>query len=403
MAGRLPSAFAALLCLGLAACASAPKTPTAAPKPAAEKLQLDRVSFADLPGWRSDDLTGFDFALAASCVRWTRAGATGEVTSLNERDPLSRAKDARAWSRLCAQVQGLAGDALRRFVEANFEPYALSNAGEAEGLFTGYYVPELRASRARTREFPAPLYARPPELVEVDLGRFRENLRGQRIAGRVDERGRLVPFADRRAIDAGALAGEGLEIAWLESETESFFLHIQGSARLVFTDGTRRIAGYAAQNGHIYRAIGRDLIARGALTSETVSLQSIRAWLDANPREAPAIMQKNPSYVFFTLLDREDAIGAEGVPLTPLRSLAVDDAFLPYGVPVFLDAEDPRDPSARLQRLMMAQDTGGAILGAVRGDVFWGYGKDAERAAGPMKSRGRYWLLVPRASGAPVS
>jgi membrane-bound lytic murein transglycosylase A len=402
MRGAGHGVVTALLCLLLAACVQAPKPPTAPARPAAEKLRLDRVSFADLPGWKQDDLAGFETALAASCARWEKAAADGEVSSLNGDDPLARSKDARLWARLCVEAQGLRGAALGRFIEANFEPYALSNDGAPEGLFTGYYVPELRASRERTREFPAPLYARPPDLVEVDLGRFRENLRGQRIAGKV-ENGRLTPFADRAAIDQGALEGKGLEIAWLESEIDSFFLHIQGSARLVFPDGARKIAGYAAQNGHIYRAIGRDLIARGVLTSETVSLQSIRAWLDANPREAAAIMQKNPSYVFFTLTARKDAIGAEGVALTPLRSLAIDDAFLPYGVPVFLDAEDPRNSGARLQRLMMAQDTGGAILGAVRGDVFWGYGDEAESAAGRMKSRGRYWLLVPRARGTPFS
>jgi membrane-bound lytic murein transglycosylase A len=390
--------LAALLGLALAACAGAPKPP---PQPAAERLRLDRVSFAALPGWANDELSGFEAALAASCGRWEKAAGGGVASSLNEADPLSRAKDAQRWADMCAAARGLSGAGLRVFLETNFEPYALSNAGAAEGLFTGYYVPELRASRVRTAAFTAPLYARPPDLVEVDLGRFRESLKGQRIAGRV-ERGRLVPFADRAAIDQGALGGKGLEIAWLASEAESFFLHVQGSARLVFPDGSRAMAAYAGQNGHVYRAIGRDLIARGALTRETVSMQSIRAWLEANPRDAASTMQKNPSYVFFTLENREAARGAEGVDLTPLRSLAVDDAFLPYGVPVFLDAEDPR--GGRLQRLMMAQDTGGAITGAVRGDVFWGYGREAEAAAGPMNARGRYWLLVPRAAaGAPTS
>jgi membrane-bound lytic murein transglycosylase A len=388
---------AALLCLALAACAGAPKPPPPAPSP--ERLQLDRVGFEALPGWLGDDLAGFETALAASCSRWSGA-APSQAEVPPAEDPLARVRDAGRWRDLCRGADALRGGALRRFLEANFEPYAVSNAGESEGLFTGYYVPELPASLSPTARFSAPLYARPADLVEVDLGRFRETLKGQRIAGRV-EAGRLLPFADRRAIDQGALAGRGLEIAFLESEIESFFLHIQGSARLVFPDGTRRMAGYAAQNGHIYRAIGRDLIARGALTSETVSLQSIRAWLLANPGEAAAMMQNNPSYVFFTLSDRESAKGAEGVALTPLRSLAVDDAFLPYGVPLYLDIEDPQ--GVRLQRLMMAQDTGGAILGAVRGDVFWGYGAAAEAAAGPMRSRGRYWLLVPRPRPQPLS
>lgn len=390
--------LAAFVCLALAACAGTPKAPAPA---VAEKLLLEPVAFASLPGWAVDDLSGFDTALAASCDRWeTAAAATGQNSTPAPSDPLARATDPARWAALCAMSRGLSGHDLRAFLETHFEPYALSNAGAAEGLFTGYYVPELRASRSQTADFPAPLYGRPPDLVEVDLGRFRESLKGQRIAGRV-ERGRLVPFASRKAIDFGALRGKGLEIAWLASEVESFFLHIQGSARLVFADGSRAMAAYAAQNGHVYRAIGRDLVARGALAREEVSLQSIRTWLEANPAEAAAMMQNNPSYVFFTLENRAAALGAEGVALTPLRSLAIDDAFLPYGVPLFLDAEDPR--GGRLQRLMMAQDTGGAITGVVRGDVFWGYGREAEAAAGPMKSRGRTWLLVPRPRSAPLS
>jgi membrane-bound lytic murein transglycosylase A len=154
--------------------------------------------------------------------------------------------------------------------------------------------------------------------------------------------------------------------------------------------------GYAAQNGHPYVAIGRELIARGALTRETVSMQSIRAWLAAHPDEAAGVMNLNPSYVFFRTLDGDGPLGSEGVVLTPGRSLAIDRAFLAMGLPIWLDAEDPLDPAARLQRLVVAQDTGGAIRGVVRGDVFWGHGADAAERAGRMRSQGRYWVLLPR-------
>ena len=186
------------------------------------------------------------------------------------------------------------------------------------------------------------------------------------------------------------------EIVWVDDPVDAFFLQIQGSGRILFDDGTMMRVGYAAQNGHPYVAIGRELIARGALTRETVSMQSIRAWLVANPGEAAAVMNLNPSYVFFRTLEGDGPLGSEGVAVTPGRSLAVDRAFLAMGLPVWLDAEDPLDPTSRVRRLMVAQDTGGAIKGPVRGDVFWGHGPEAAERAGRMRSSGRYWVLLPR-------
>ncbi len=229
----------------------------------------------------------------------------------------------------------------------------------------------------------------------MDLGDFRENLRGERIAGRVVD-GRLKPMEDRAAISSGALRGRNLELVWVDDPVDAFFLHIQGSGRVVMDDGSVKRVGFDGQNGHPYVAVGRELIARGAMAREQVSMQSIRAWLKANPGEAQALMNANPSYVFFRPLGGEGPEGAQGVVLTPGRSLAVDRNFVPYGVPVWLDAEDPLDPAARVSRLMVAQDTGGAIRGPVRGDVFWGHGADAEERAGRMRSRGTYWLLLPR-------
>jgi membrane-bound lytic murein transglycosylase A len=233
----------------------------------------------------------------------------------------------------------------------------------------------------------------------VELGQFRPDWRGQRTAGRVVD-GQLVPYPARAEIAAGALDGRAPVIAWAADPIDVFFMEIQGSGRLVFDDGRALHVSYVAQNGHPYVAIGREFIARGILPRDQVSMQSIRAWLQANPGPAAAeMMNSNPSYVFFRALDDDGPIGAQGVPLTPGRSLAVDRKFLPFGLPIWLDADDPLDPAQRVRRLVVAQDTGGAIRGPVRGDVFWGAGAEAAEKAGRMRSAGRYWLLLPRTAG----
>jgi len=302
--------------------------------------------------------------------------------------------------RALAAVPAGSDPAARAFLEEWFRPFLAGNHGDAEGLFTGYYEAELRGSRTRKGDYQTPLRRRPSDLVMVDLGEFRDGMKGERIAGRVVD-GRLRPYEDRKAIEAGALKEPGLDLVWVDDPVDAFFLQIQGSGRVTLDDGSVMRVGYDGQNGHPYFAIGRELVARGALTKDEVSMQSIRAWLDANPDQAKGVLHMNPSYVFFRVLDGEGPIGAQSVPLTPGRSLAVDPRFVAYGTPLWLDAEDPLDARARVRRLMVAQDTGGAIRGPVRGDVFWGHGEEAELRAGKMKSKGRYWLLIPR-TAAPV-
>jgi membrane-bound lytic murein transglycosylase A len=302
------------------------------------------------------------------------------------------------WQAICreaAAAKPADAAAARRFFEDRFRPWRAANGDEAEGLFTGYYEPELRGSRTRQGPYTIPLMKRPPDLVTVDLGAFRDSLKGERIAGRIVD-GALRPYADRAAIETGALDGRGLELLWVDDPVAAFFLHIQGSGRVVLPDGGAVRVGYAAQNGHRYFAVGRDLIERGAVAKEDMSLQAIRDWMRANPDEAPALMRRNPSYVFFRELSGEGPIGAQGAPLTPGRSLAVDPRFVPYGVPVWLDADHPLTDDRPIRRLLVAQDTGGAIRGPVRGDLFWGAGAEAEAAAGRMKSRGGYYLLLPK-------
>lgn len=370
--------------------------PAVSPTPAAEVappavLRLAPARFAELPGWSADGQAAALPALRRSCERVT----AGDPNRAIGPDGLAgRAADWRAVCAAAAQVPP--GDAAaRQFFETRFQPWQAFDGNQPEGLFTGYYEPLLNGARARGGRFTVPLLRRPPDLVEVDLGQFRPTLRGQRIAGRL-EGGRLRPYADRAEIEGGALNGRGLEMLWVDDAVDAFFLQIQGSGRVRLADGTVLRVGYDGQNGHAYVPIGRLLAERGEIPRERVSMPTIRAWLAAHPAEGRRLMHENPSYVFFRELKGEGPLGAQGVPLTPGRSLAVDPSFVPYGVPVWLDAEDPLSDRVRVRRLMVAQDTGGAIRGPVRGDVFWGFGQDAADRAGRMKSRGGYWLLLPQ-------
>ena len=312
--------------------------------------------------------------------------------------PGKRSPGAADWRPICTAAKGIGdgGDAAARyFFETWFRPYLVTDGGRADGLFTGYYEPELRGAWTRHGSYRSPIYARPRDLVSVELGRFRDDWRGQRIAGRLKD-GQLVPFDSRAEIERGALGGRGLELLWVDSPVDAFFLHIQGSGRVAMEDGSVVRLGYAGHNGRAYVAIGRLLVERGEIPKAEVSMQSIRAWLAANPSEGVILMERNPSYIFFHTVAGHGPVGAQGVVLTPGRSLAVDTKFVPLGLPLWLDTTDPRDPARPLRRLVVAQDTGTAIKGAVRGDLFWGSGAAAAGPAGRMKESGRYYLLFPK-------
>lgn len=373
-----------------------PPVEVVAAEPLPPRLDLAPVDFADLPGWTEDDPSPALVAFRRSCAAFAAQPADRPL------DPDAPfAGVVGDWRGVCAAAPeaGSGAAAARAFFRDHFLPFAASDRGEAHGLFTGYYEPTLRGSRRRHGAFTVPLHTRPPELVEVDLGAFRDELRGQRIAGRVVA-DRLVPFAERRAIAGGALGGRALELVWVDDAVDAFFLHIQGSGRVELDDGTTMQVGYAAQNGHPYVAIGRVLVERGVMSLDEVSMQSLRAWLAEHPEEAAEVMAANPSYVFFRRLDGGGPLGAQGVELTAGRSLAVDRSFHPLGMPVWLDASAPSavpgEPDLPLRRLLVAQDTGGAIRGPVRGDVYWGPGDEAAEIAGRMKHSGRMWLLLPR-------
>jgi len=366
-----------------------------------ENLVLSAVSYQALPGWTQDAQGEALVALRKSCTRLLglpddrSMGAEGIAGTVAE------------WRPACQALESLAdGDATARaYFERWFDPFAASNNDQAEGLFTGYYEASLNGSRTRSAQYATPLHARPSDLVMVDLGEFRDHLKGERIAGRVRD-GRLKPYEQRAEIVSGALTARDLEIVWVDDPVDAFFLQIQGSGRIALDDGSEIRVGYAGQNGHPYTAIGKVLIESGALTREAVSMQSIRTWLEANPARADEVMNQNRSYVFFDVLDGEGPLGAQGIALTSERSLAVDRKFLPLSVPIWLDSVAPLpDGSGErpLRQLMIAQDTGGAIRGPVRGDVYWGHGSDAAAIAGRMKSRGRYYLLLPKTLSVPVA
>ena len=382
----------ALVPILMQACAPQPE------QPESDRLVLRPVSFHDLPGWEADDLGAALQALQRSCA------ALEERADDEPLDIAALGGRVGDWRAICTAAAGLEGEAqARSFFEAHFTPYEASNGTEAEGLFTGYFEPELRGATQAGGRYAVPLYGRPHDLVTVDLGLFRPDLAGDRLAGRVAD-GALEPYATRAEIDGGALAAQGLELVWVDDPLDAFFLHIQGSGRIAFEDGTTRRLAYAATNGHNYVAIGRRLIDLGALSREDVTMPAIRDWLAKNPERTSEVMQENASYVFFRWLEdgqgADGPVGTQGVPLTAGRSLAVDRRFVPMTAPIWLESAAPDPDPARedrpLRRLMVAQDTGGAIRGPVRGDVFWGTGAEAGSVAGRMKHEGRYWLLLPR-------
>lgn len=353
--------------LVLAACAS----PSPPPSQPASLLRLTRTSFSNLPDWSNTQ----DAALAA--FRGSCAILAGKPDSA----PMGGAGYAGTvadWRAVCAAPRGA------DFFAANFTPYEVTGS---DGLFTGYYEGEIAASRTRHGLYQTPVYGLPPDLVRADLGEFIPKLKGEHISGKVSGHA-LVPYADRAEINAKGVKAPILFYA--ADPIAFFFLQIQGSGRVTFDDGSRGRIAYAGENGQPYTAIGRTLIAQGELTRETVSLQSIRAWLLAHPDKARAVMETNKSFIFFR---EAEGAGAQGTSLTPLGSMAVDLRLHPLGVPFFVAAEGEEPVHA----VLVAQDTGGAIRGPVRGDIFFGYGAEAERRAGLMKAPGRLFVLLPGA------
>lgn len=302
------------------------------------------------------------------------------------------------WQMVCRRANELAqpdNDALRLFFEDAFTPYQVFNPdGSAQGLITGYYEPRLSGSRVKTARFKYPLYAAPDDLLTIDLSELYPQLKDLRLRGRLEGR-RIVPYFSRAQIDEGR--GALRVLFWVENPVDLFFLQIQGSGRIELADGYLVKVGYADQNGHPYVSIGKKLIEMGELKAEQASMQGIKHWAEQNPAKLVSLLEKNPSFVFFRELPESLSapLGALGVPLTDQYSIAIDPRTIPLGAPVFLSTTYP-NTTEPLNRLMLAQDTGGAIRGAVRADFFWGFGDQAGAQAGRMKQVGQMWVLFPK-------
>jgi membrane-bound lytic murein transglycosylase A len=358
-----------------------PQPPTPPLKPAPEFARYQATTFSALPGWPSPALAVSLRAFLNGCGRPPA--------------PLILACE------LAAQVPPNDGGAAQQFFELNFTPYALlTGDGGASGLITGYYEPVIEGSRTRDAVNRFPVYGVPDDLIVVDLAAVNPDLRNLRLRGRLEGR-RLVPYYSRGEIDSKDDLRAPV-LAWVADPVALFFLQIQGSGQVRLAGGERLRLGYADQNGHPFRSLGRYLVERGEMTLDQASMQTIKAWAAANPQKLQDALNANPSYVFFREIPgSEGPFGALGVPLNPEFSLAVDRRFVPLAAPVYLATTYPNSDQ-RLERLMAAHDTGGAIRGAIRADFFWGSGPEAGALAGRMRQQGSLWLLWPRGEPLPT-
>ena len=382
----------------LAGCQVVPTVPPSIAPSVPAYAVFTPTTYADVPGWNDDRVEAawpaFRVGCAALVARprtqavWQAPCAAADV--IDERDPA----------------------AVRHFFEANFTPYRVTaNDGSASGLVTGYYEPLLFGSRTSSATFAQPLYAPPDDLLIVELADLYPALKGQRVRGRLDGR-RVVPYWARADIDAGKADTNGKVLVYVSDPVDAFFLQIQGSGRVKLDDGGVMRVGYADQNGQPFRSVARVLIDRGELTMGAASMQGIREWGRRHPEQLPALLDENPSYVFFREVPPpvpgsleaqiDGPIGSLGVPLLATRTIAVDPRSIPLGAPVFLVTTEPLS-DAPLRRLVMAQDTGGAIRGPIRADYFWGFGDDAGQQAGRMRQQGEEWLLWPNGALPPAS
>ncbi len=355
------------------------------------------LCFNNLPGWQNDNHEDALKAFAKSASRIiekpykTRKLGPG----------INFLKEIANWYSVLDE--SILGGEARLFFEDYFIPRKIipeeTPSSKRRGFVTGYFEPEVKGSRVKSDRFKYPLLKRPDDLVTISSlskNLIPDDWNKDRRFGRFDGQKGLIPYFDRQDIIKGALANKGLEIVFLESAIDAFFIHIQGSARIKLDDGEIMRVSYAAKTGHDYTPIGRVLIDEGEIRREKMSMYAIRNWLDQNEERQNEIMAHNRSYIFFSeirTLDKEEGpIGAAGVSLSSLRSLAVDRTLHTYGVPIFLNA----DLEKPFQHLMIAQDTGSAILGAARGDIYFGSGPEAERRAGKIQHEADFYLLWPR-------
>ena len=347
-------------------------------QPPSAVAMLKPTDWGALTGWTDDDILPAWDAFLRSCA-------------VLKNQPL--------WQETCTQADSIRGQdnaTLRQFFESRFVPHQVLNSdGSGDGLITGYYEPLLKGSRKQSTRYRYPLYTTPDELLVVDLSEIYPELKNMRLRGRLQGR-KVVPYYSRSEIERNPTPLQGKELLWVDDAIDLFFLQIQGSGRVELENGEIVRVGYSEQNGHPYKSIGRLLVERGELPLEKASMQGIKTWGQRNPAKLNELLQQNSSFVFFRELPvgLPGPLGSLGVPLTAGRSLAVDPRTIPQGAPVFLATTWP-NTDKRLHRLMVAQDTGGAIKGNVRADFFWGFGPEAGDQAGKMKQSGKMWVLMP--------
>ena len=394
MAARRSFLHLALLLIGLAgvtAARSAEREPIKFPD-----AQYEPVDWTKLDGWANDDHAAAFAAFLTSCRALNGERRPGRETAITE--------ELKNVCRRAFAAIPLEEDGARKFFEDNFRPLRISKLGDSDGFLTGYYEPIIEGSRVPTGEFTAPLFRRPPNLVASGrrkLGDLFPN-KGVKVARRFGRR-KIVPFYTRGEIEDGALDGWRLEICWLRSQLDVLFAQIQGSARIRLEDGTILRINYDSHNGWPYTPVGRVLIERNIIPKDEMSMQRIREWMEAHPDDAKDARRQNKSYVFFRIVDlasEDEPMGAQGVPLVPGRSIAVDRALHVYGTPFFISADLPianEKTATKFRRLVFAQDTGSAIVGPARADIYFGAGAEAARMAGRIRNPGAFAMLLPRA------
>jgi membrane-bound lytic murein transglycosylase A len=353
------------------------------------------LRWSDVPGWTDDDQLAAFRTFLASCkpiVAQREPPKDPKALGMSLQEPCRAAR--------AAKVEDAAH--ARAFFERHFSPLRISRLGDAEGFVTGYYEPVVEGSRTYSEEFPVPLLRRPSNLFVRGIRAPNASLPNKGDVFRKIGRRKLVPYYDRAQIEDGILAGRGLEICYVRNFTELLFMQIQGSARIKLEDGTTLRVNYDAHNGQAYTPVGRILIERGIVSREDMSMQRIRDYMATNPEAAKELRRQNKAYVFFRevqLSDKEEAVGAQGIPLTAGRSIAVDRFLHVYGTPFFIEGSLPIE-SERSQtpfrRLMVSQDTGSAIVGPARADIYFGAGADAGRVSGRLKHGARFVMLVPK-------
>jgi membrane-bound lytic murein transglycosylase A len=355
-----------------------------------------QVSFKQLPGWETAALNNSLRTFQTSCRTFMKQDP--ERTVGTKHIDL-QVKD---WQPACLaalKINLADQNAAKLFFQEWFSPVEFYEGKPVKGLFTGYYMPLLKGSYKKTAEFNVPLYELPKDLITIDLSLFVPHFKNRKLVGRLVGN-KIVPYYTREQINNGAIKKKARVLLWIKSPVDRLFLEIQGSGIVEFEDGSRISIGYDGQNGAPYTAIAGVLIKQGIMTKHNASMQAIKRYLEAHPQKMDTVINENKSFIFFRKLSSDGALGSQGVVLTPGYSLAIDRQWIPMGAPLWLsttrpDSNNP-DTNIPMQRLMIAQDTGGAIKGKVRGDVFWGGGDKATLIAGHMKNEGHYWLLLPR-------